>query len=246
MDNDDILSPVIGRRQILRSASALGLLGLLNPALKHLAPRPEGDSGDVGELDPADFADLADDARYQAMCILTPSQTAGPYYLNLNLLRTDITEGQAGIPCRTFLHVVRASDCTPIQNATVDIWHANAPGTYSGFANQGTQGQTWLRGVQITDAAGSAYFDTIYPGWYPGRTTHIHLKVRPTGGTELTTQLYFNDSMSKRLYRRQPYASHGQNPTTNAMDGLFLPETVMSYLGVQSGRLWFDLTIGVA
>jgi protocatechuate 3,4-dioxygenase beta subunit len=241
MENDDELSPVLGRRQLLRSAGALGLMGFLSPALRAMRPVDELDLDLGGEL-----ADLQDDPSMQAMCVLTPSQTQGPYYLNLNLLRSDITEGLPGIPCRVFLHVVRASDCTPVSNATVDVWHNNALGTYSGFPQQGTSGQTWLRGIQITDNNGSAYFDTIYPGWYMGRTTHIHLKVRPTGATELTTQLYFLDQMSKRLYRRPPYAQHGPNPTTNAMDPLFLPETVMSYLGVQNGRLWFDLTIGVA
>jgi protocatechuate 3,4-dioxygenase beta subunit len=180
------------------------------------------------------------------VCSLTPSETAGPYYLNLNLVRTDITEGQPGLKSRILIHVVRASDCSPVPNATLDVWHASAPGKYSGFANQGTLGQTWLRGVQFTDANGLGYFDTIFPGWYPGRTTHIHLKVRPTPQTELTTQLYFQQSLINRINKRQPYASHGDNPTTNATDGLFLDETVMSVLGVMSGRLHLELVIGLA
>src|SRR5262249_44283949 len=153
-----------------------------------------------GEID---LSDLIEPSGMQGMCVMTPAETEGPYYLNLNLLRQDITEGQPGLPTRLLISVVHAADCTPVANATVDVWHANAPGQYSGFANQGTQGQTWLRGVQFTDANGLATFDTIYPGWYMGRTTHIHLKVRPTPQTELTSQLYFPQRLNRRVNQIQ-------------------------------------------
>ena len=240
MEHDDFQSPIVGRRPILRGLGALGILGLAK--LAGANPRIVlGDDADV--LDVSDFIDVS---GAQSMCVLTPSVIEGPYYLNLNLLRTDITEGQPGLKSRLNLHVVRASDCTPIQNAAVDLWHNNAPGIYSGFANQGTQGQTWLRGVQFTDANGTAFFDTIYPGWYPGRTTHMHLKVRPPGATQLTTQLYFPQGLSRRIYKLAPYNAHGQNPTNNGSDPFFRPETVLSVLGVVGGSLQLDLTIGVA
>jgi protocatechuate 3,4-dioxygenase beta subunit len=242
-DDDAIQSKVIGRRQILRTASALGVLSFARFATAHPALARALPGGTADDLD---VSDLVDDTRMQAVCVLTPSETQGPYYLDLNLNRIDITEGYAGLPTRIFLHVVRASDCTPVPNAIVDLWHNNAPGTYSGFASQGTAGLTFLRGVQTTDANGTAYFDTIYPGWYPGRTVHMHLKVRPSGGSELTTQLYFKKRLTARVHSMPPYDAHGQSPTTNDNDGLFLPETVTTILGVIGGVLQLEVTIGIA
>ena len=122
----------------------------------------------------------------------------------------------------------------------------SAPGVYSGFANQGTQGQTFLRGVQTTDANGAMFFDTIYPGWYQGRATHIHLKVRPTGQSELTTQLYFRQRLTNRVYQTGPYFAHGPNPTTNQTDSLFRPETVVDIVQATGGQLVLAIVIAVA
>jgi protocatechuate 3,4-dioxygenase beta subunit len=244
MDNDDVFSPVVGRRQILRRAGAFGLLGL---GLTHLATGAAVFRGLAPSDDELDLSGLLDDPTMQVMCTLTPSETQGPYYLNLNLVRSDITEGYPGYKSRIIIHVVRASDCSAVQNAAVDVWHANAAGVYSGYAQQGTQGLTFLRGVQYTDANGTAMFDTIYPGWYQGRTTHIHCKVRPSTTQELTTQLYFNQGLSNRMYSRGAYQAHGPTSTTNSQDGLFLPQTVMSLLGNVPGiGLQLELTIGVA
>lgn len=240
MDNDDFQSPILGRRKLLYGAGALSLLTLAR--IGGAATREGGFASEIPDVD-----DLVDLEALQQMCVLTPSETAGPYYLNLNLLRQDIKESQTGILVRYSITVVDAGTCNPIPNATVDIWHNNALGVYSGYANQGTQGQTWLRGIQLTDSTGLAMFDSIYPGWYQGRTTHVHVKVRPTGLSELTTQMYFHPSLSKRIYGRPPYASHGQNPTTNLTDPLYLPETVMNVIGVTPGiGLQLGLTIGVA
>jgi len=236
IDDDDLLTPVLGRREILRNLGALGLLAGLGRFPRSLAA--------LGAGAEPDLADLVDASGMQGMCLLTPSAIVGPYYLPLDLVRQDITEGQVGLPTRFLISVVRASDCTPIEGAAVDVWHTNAPGAYSGFASQGTSGLTWLRGIQFTDANGLAVFDTIYPGWYPGRTTHVHVKVRPTAQTELTTQTYFEQPINRRVNAWGVYAPHGQNPTTNANDGFFLPQTVMSLVG--TSPMQFALTIGVA
>jgi protocatechuate 3,4-dioxygenase beta subunit len=240
MEDDDILTPSLGRRQILHGAGALGILGLMRLAAARSArgtiPAPAG----------LDVSDLVDGEALQTMCVFTPSMTAGPYYLNLNIVRTDITEGLPGLPTRLYLHVVHASDCSPVPNCTVDLWHADAIGRYSGFANQGTFGQTFLRGVQFTDPTGQAYFDTIFPGWYPGRTTHFHLKVRPIPSVELTTQLYFRDRLCRRVNALPQYATHGHNPTTDGTDPLFRPETLVNVLGTANGQLQLQLTIGIA
>ncbi|MCZ7582674.1 MAG: hypothetical protein M5R36_04685 [Deltaproteobacteria bacterium] len=120
--------------------------------------------------------------------------------------------------------VVRASDCSPIKDAAVDIWHCDAGGLYSGYPGQlggvDTTGETFLRGTQITDDAGIARFDSIYPGWYPGRTTHIHFKVHLSSNLEATSQMYFPEDVTTAVYGTAPYDARGQKDTANTADGI--------------------------
>ena len=239
MRDDDIMSPVRGRRQILRSAGALGIMGLIAGSAPFTALAKAALSPDL------DLADAIDDLSVQGMCSLTPTETSGPYYLDLDLLRQDITEGLPGLPTRLLIQVVRTSDCAPIPNAAVDVWHCDAVGRYSGYPDQGTGGLTFLRGVQETNTEGQVTFDTIYPGWYTGRTSHIHVKVRPTPTSEITTQMYFKQVLNNRINDRAPYSDHGPNPTGNRADRLFLPETIMTVLPPQGGRFRLSLVIGI-
>ncbi|MEU9145526.1 intradiol ring-cleavage dioxygenase [Streptomyces sp. NPDC048349] len=134
-------------------------------------------------------------------CVLTPEAGAGPYYLDLDRVRSDITDGRDGVPLRLDLTVVRASaGCRPLAAATVDVWHADASGTYS------TGKDTFLRGIQVTDGAGRCVFRTIVPGWYAGLAPHIHFKVRPDTRTETTSQFFFPEDLLLEVYARRPYA----------------------------------------
>jgi protocatechuate 3,4-dioxygenase beta subunit len=116
-------------------------------------------------------------------CILTPQAIEGPYYFDTKMRRTDITEGHSGAPLRPRFVVMEASSCRPIAGARVDVWHASADGRYSGYTCQGddhtidTTDATFMRGTQLADSRGEAGFKTVYPGWYAGRTAHIHFKV---------------------------------------------------------------------
>ncbi|MGH7785586.1 MAG: intradiol ring-cleavage dioxygenase [Candidatus Binatia bacterium] len=164
-------------------------------------------------------------ARAAPACVLTPQQTAGPFYFDPALLRRDITEARPGAALTLRLQVVDAGSCAPIANAVVDVWHTDAGGLYSGYANQGenrvdTRGQTFMRGLQVTDGDGVAEFATVYPGWYAGRTTHIHFKVHVDDQTYVTSQLYFPESVTAEVYATGVYAARGQNPTSNAGDGV--------------------------
>jgi protocatechuate 3,4-dioxygenase beta subunit len=154
------------------------------------------------------------------MCTLTPELTEGPYYLDGEAVRRDITDGQPGIPLRLNLTVVDAAACAPIANASVDVWHANASGDYSGFGNAASN-RTFLRGTQVSGADGVATFDTIYPGWYQGRATHIHLKVHVGGSVVHTGQLFFDEAANATIYTQAPYNGHTGNRTTNGEDGIF-------------------------
>ncbi len=156
-------------------------------------------------------------------CVLYPEQAEGPFYVDLGDLRQDITEGKPGASMRLVVEV-RDESCAPLKDLAVDVWHCDAAGVYSGFMGQlgglDTSGQTFLRGTQVTDAAGVAVFDTIYPGWYPGRTTHIHFKVHVSSTMEATSQIYFPEEVTADVYEAAPYDERGQKDTPNAGDGI--------------------------
>ncbi len=153
------------------------------------------------------------------VCTLTPEAMEGPYYLADEPIRRDIREGRGGELLRLVLMVVDATTCEPIDSALVEIWHADRLGNYSGFG--ATAGdRTFLRGGQKSDPAGRVRFTTTYPGWYPGRTAHIHVKVRVGGGVVHTGQLYFPQLISDRIYSQARY-QHAGARVTNHQDGIF-------------------------
>jgi hypothetical protein len=154
-------------------------------------------------------------------CVLTPELTEGPYYVAGEKLRRDVTEGKAGTALLLKLTVVNASTCKPVKNASVEIWHCDAGGVYSG-AVANNPGTNFLRGVQKTNATGVATFKTIYPGWYQGRAVHIHVKVHVAGTVVHTGQLFFPASVTNVVYKRTPYSAHGTTPDTlNPNDSIF-------------------------
>ena len=153
-------------------------------------------------------------------CVLTPEQTEGPYYIANEKVRRNITEGRPGTPLTLRLAVVDASTCRPIKGAAVDIWHCDAAGTYSGFG-AGRSSRTFMRGIQRTNADGIATFKTVYPGWYSGRTVHIHVKVHVRGHVVHTGQLYFPDAVTDAAYRRAPYSSRRSRDVRNATDSVY-------------------------
>jgi protocatechuate 3,4-dioxygenase beta subunit len=147
--------------------------------------------------------------------------TEGPFYLEGDKLRRDVREGRPGVPLALRTTVLDVASCKPIKAAAVDIWHCDAGGTYSGFAQEGTEGRTFLRGIQRTNAKGVATFETIYPGWYSGRTVHIHVRVYLGGSAVHTGQLFFPDALTDAVFRRGPYTRRGARDTRNASDSIF-------------------------
>jgi protocatechuate 3,4-dioxygenase beta subunit len=153
-------------------------------------------------------------------CVLAPEQTEGPFYLDDHKLRRDIREGRPGVPLALRLTVVDAATCRPIKSAAVDIWHCDARGVYSG-TTQATDDERFLRGVQPTDAKGVARFETIYPGWYPGRTVHVHVTVHVRGNVVHTGQLYFPDGLTDTVFKRAPYSRRPSRNTRNTADSVY-------------------------
>jgi protocatechuate 3,4-dioxygenase beta subunit len=143
-------------------------------------------------------------------CILTPQAEEGPYYIDPKLARADIRDGRPGVPLTLRLRAIEAGPCSALSGARIDIWHCDARGLYSAFPGQGdrhnidTTNATFLRGTQLTDKSGWAEFTTIYPGWYPGRATHIHFKIFTDEKTVLVGQTFFPDALNEFIYTNVP------------------------------------------
>ena len=197
-------------------------------------------------------------------CVLSPEQTEGPYYITREQIRRNIMEHRPGAALRLRLTVVDASTCKPIKGAAVDIWHCDAGGVYSGFESASTGGapggsagptdkDRFLRGVQITNAQGHAEFQTIYPGWYRGRTVHIHVKVHLNGDrvghVVHTGQLYFPENVTAKVFKSGPYkARAAARDTFNATDAIFQSGGRQSMLGITRdghGGYAGTITLGV-
>jgi protocatechuate 3,4-dioxygenase beta subunit len=175
------------------------------------------------ELLDADDADAAGTgpaavASGLVSCVLAPEQTEGPYYVDDAAVRRNVTEGRPGVALTLRLTVVNVANCKPIKGAAVEIWHCDAGGDYSGV--QGDTGM-FLRGIQRTDVKGLALFKTIYPGWYQGRTVHIHTMVHLGGNVVHTGKLYFPDALTDVVYTRIPYNQRPSRTTRNAADSIY-------------------------
>ncbi len=169
---------------------------------------------------------LSDPGLFDALpiCVLIPEAAAGPFPLDEQFNRRDITEGYPGEPLRVGLRVVDTG-CQPIPGAAVEIWHTDATGDYSAYEDNGSgkdegPGTTFMRGTQTAADDGIVWFDTIYPGWYEGRTIHIHVRVWRDGEITRTSQLYFDQGLTERIMQTGAYAEFGQPDTTNETDGL--------------------------
>ena len=155
-----------------------------------------------------------------AACAVTPTETAGPFPSLTRLFRSDIREGKAGTVLTLTIKVVNVnSSCAGVANANVEIWHVDAAGNYSEYGTQSAQ--TFLRGIQTTNSDGEVSFTTIYPGWYQGRATHIHLEVTISGVSRKVTQIAFPESVNNTVHISGAYASRGTNPMSNLSDGIF-------------------------
>jgi protocatechuate 3,4-dioxygenase beta subunit len=160
--------------------------------------------------------------------------TQGPFFLSDHPNTPNLVQDRPGRPLALALTVVDAR-CTPVRNAKVDVWHCDAGGVYGGIGNNSGGGgpggggdfgaarrgtpDTWLQGYQTTGADGSVQFSTIYPGWYPGRAVHIHMKVFVGGNSVHTGQLFFPDDLSSAVFANSPY--RGDPDTTNRADSIF-------------------------
>lgn len=229
------------RRKFLKRLSVTSVVALAGCSVIDDVLEGEGETGSSSSGASTDvatpIAQVPD--NYVPACVLTPQQTEGPYYFNADQVRRDITEGRAGIPLRLVVYVVNANNlnaCEALPNAVVDIWHCDAEGLYSGYGGQGddrdidTSSEDFMRGIQVTDTTGRVEFATIYPGWYRGRTTHIHFTIHVDSTRVATSQWYFPDAVNAEVNARAPYNVRGQNSTTNDRDGVAASERNLNQL----------------
>jgi len=238
------MTPFTRRRALITGGTA-GIGAFLAACTPNVSPTATPDMGgpDVsggGSIprgsDPLELLSKA------GACALTPQQTEGPYYLDLDSVRSDIREDRPGARLVVALRVQDLPGCAPVQNAAVEIWHADAGGVYSGFET--AKEVRFLRGSQLTDGAGVVQFVTVYPGWYRGRTVHIHLKVHLNNSTLLTSQLFFDEKVNALVYQKAPYTNHSGRDKFNNNDSIFDQRLVMTTVADGDGYL-AALNIGV-
>ncbi|GIK06290.1 hypothetical protein Aspvir_001937 [Aspergillus viridinutans] len=183
-----------------------------------------------------------------ATCVLASDVTQGPYYVSGELIRSDITEDQAGVPLYVDVQMVDSSTCEPVSGVYLDFWHCNATGVYSGVVangngnsnDDGNLDATFLRGLQKTDAEGVAQFHTIFPGHYTGRATHIHVLTHSLNETTVNAnntletlytahsahvgQIFFDQDLISTVEETSPYSTNTQDLTTNDEDSILAEE----------------------
>ena len=183
-----------------------------------------------------------------AACAVTPTETVGPFPSRVDLFRSDIREGKSGAVLTLTVRVVNVSAaCSGVPNANVEIWQCDAAGNYSEYGSQ--TGQRYLRGIQTSNAAGEVTFTTIYPGWYRGRATHIHVEVTMGGVSKKVTQMAFPESVSNAVHASGAYAPRGSNPLSNAADGIFadsLPSELVTPVGDLGKGYSVRFQVGIA
>jgi len=158
-------------------------------------------------------------------CVTSPRETAGPFPIKTpaQLIRENIVGNRSGIPLLINLTIQNTnSGCSPLSNALVDIWHCDAQGNYSEYDGQldgNFTNEHFLRGRQTSDVNGNVSFISIFPGWYPGRTPHIHLEVKDSNGKSLlVTQISWDINISNTVYNTNNY--NGNADTNNSNDGI--------------------------
>ena len=194
----------------------------------------------------------------EGACTLTPELTIGPYFVDERLERSDVRGDSTSpfiadaVPLYLAINATSAlaSGCPALAGVQIDIWHCHAGGLYSDEAQNGTTGETWLRGYQTTDANGRATFTTIYPGWYQGRTVHIHVMARYYDGAgnttyEFTTQLFFDDATSDVVLASYPYDTRGDRDTRNSNDGIFDASMVLDLADGGDGSFAATIALGL-
>ena len=258
-DDDRLIGRILSRREVLALIGAGGAATFLAACAPGGAASPGVSAGAsaAGASATATATAIASTAVATALpaCVVAPELTEGPYYVDVDLERSDIranTSDNVAVEGATLTldWIVSQADgsaCMPMEGVVVDVWHCDALGVYSGVA--GSAGD-FLRGFQRTDANGRASFTTVYPGWYQGRAVHIHFKIRTdpdaSAGFEFTSQLFFDDELSRTVYATGVYAQKGPQDQPNASDQIFNQSGGVTLLSVTQEGDTYKATFPIA
>lgn len=219
MDHDDAtIGHIYSRREALALAASAGMTLALSSSAFALVPNLKQQGTSV--------------------LVASPVLTEGPFFVDGKLNRSNLlgkTTRKGVVDAKRFDLEVKVlkllgGEYKPLEDAQIDLWHADAHGVYSNvdspMNNENTADQDWLRGFQRTNTKGIAKFDTIVPGWYMGRALHIHFKVRKhdvaaNKTAELTSQMFFADTDFTELETMSPYSDNRARRTLNSRDGIY-------------------------
>lgn len=235
------------RKQFLKT---IGLAGLAFTGLKTL----DACSSDDGTVTTTSGSGNSSDTS----CTVSPTETAGPFPTKSPsaLVRTDITADRTGVALGITITVKNVNDdCNVLQNAIVDIWHCDKDGNYSEYGGTNMQSTDYtsvhfLRGRQTTNSNGQVAFTSIFPGWYSGRATHIHVHIYNSAGNSLLiTQIAFPEGSNSAVAQVNAATTYGYTKgmsgyTYNASDNVFSDDSTGSEVATVSGSVsqGFELT----
>jgi protocatechuate 3,4-dioxygenase beta subunit len=176
-------------------------------------------------------------------CVLSPEVTQGPYWVQGELVREDVTDGQGGVALTLDIQIIDVNTCEPVPEAFLEIWHCNSTGVYSGVVANGNgntddtsnMNNTFLRGIQKSNEDGVVTFETLFPGHYTGRATHIHVmtsldatvnanETLSGGSVTHVGQMFFDQALIAEVDKVEPYVNNEQELTTNADDSILSEE----------------------
>ncbi|MFI6479822.1 intradiol ring-cleavage dioxygenase [Nonomuraea sp. NPDC050663] len=236
----------VSRRRIIAGIGSIGLGAILTACSTSRAGAPAAVATTEGtaSITPRTAPATGLDAMFAraGTCTLTEATTQGPYYFDADKVRSDIREDRQGVRLALAIKVQDSEKCTPIPDAVVEIWHCDAAGLYSGAEAMSRgeggggmgggdlepqDGKRYLRGAQVTDQDGIVRFTTIWPGWYRGRTVHIHAMVHVGDQRTLTTQVIFPEDLNTEVLQQQPYTGQGERDTFNDDDGIAGESTML-------------------
>ncbi|GAB3419984.1 protocatechuate dioxygenase [Flindersiella endophytica] len=248
----------MSRRTLFAGISSIGLGGLLAACGGSDVQTSTGEtvSPSTTSTPSTSSTELADLFADASTCTLTEETTQGPYYFDADKVRSDIREDREGTRLDLAIKVQDSETCKALANAVVEIWHCDAAGLYSGAeamsSGSGGPGQgggqsggdlepqddkRYLRGAQVTNADGIVRFTTIWPGWYRGRTVHIHAMVHFSRERVLTTQLMFDEKLNSKVFAAEPYSGHTGRDTFNDGDSIYDDSMLMKIVDQDEGYL---------